>query len=151
MLIDPVAIDPSGATTLDGWFPSRGGERLACLLSAGGTDQSDLRVLDVASGEIIDGPIDRAAHSWVTWLPGGEAFYYRRQPPDRSDADLDGDGQFRRPVYLHRVGTSPEGDVLILGHGLPRRAYFSPEVSPDGRWLRLDATWGRDRPRAPRL
>src|SRR6185437_2011253 len=58
-------------------------------------------------------------------------------------------GQFRRPVYLHRVGTSPEGDVLILGHGLPRRAYFSPEVSPDGRWLRLDATWGRDRPRAP--
>jgi prolyl oligopeptidase len=137
VLIDPAALDPSGATTLDDWFPSREGGRLAYLLSAGGTEQSVLRVLDVATGQIIDGPIDRAAHSTVTWLPGGATFYYRRQPAAGAAAK-----PFHRPVYLHRVGTDPGRDVLILGPGLPEGAYFSPQVSADGRWLRMDADWG---------
>ena len=38
-----------------------------------------LRVLDVATGEQVDGPIDRARYSPVAWLPGGEAFYYVRR------------------------------------------------------------------------
>ena len=46
-----------------------------------------LRVLDVATGEIVDGPIDRARYSPVAWLPGGQAFYYvRRLPPDELPA-----------------------------------------------------------------
>ena len=42
-----------------------------------------LRVMDVATGELVDGPIDRCRYSPVAWLPGGEAFYYvRRLPAD---------------------------------------------------------------------
>ncbi len=37
-LIDTSAIDPSGGTTLDGWYPSRDGRLLAYLLSEGGTE-----------------------------------------------------------------------------------------------------------------
>lgn len=84
-LIDPAALDPSGSTTLDAWFPSQEGQLLAYLMSSGGTEQSLLRVMKVATGEIVDGPIEETSHSPVAWLPGGTAFYYGRRPaPDQA-------------------------------------------------------------------
>ncbi len=76
-------LDPTGATTLDAWQPSKEGDLLAYQLSEGGTEESVLRVMDVATGELVDGPIDRARYSPVAWLPGGEAYYYVRRldPP----------------------------------------------------------------------
>jgi prolyl oligopeptidase len=139
-LIDPAAIDPSGSTTLDAWFPSQEGGRLAYLLSTGGNERSLLRVLDVATGQVADGPVDRTSHSVVAWLPGGAAFYYQRLPvPDQVPV---GEQRFHRRVYLHRIGTSPDQDVLVFGEGLPRTAFFVPAVSRDGRWLRIMVDWG---------
>jgi prolyl oligopeptidase len=56
VLIDPTALDASGTTTLDGTFPSKEGDLLAYLLSEGGTEESALYVIDVATGERIEGP-----------------------------------------------------------------------------------------------
>ena len=82
VLLDPIAIDPAGTTTLDAWQPSKEGTLVAYQVSSGGTEESVLHVLDVATGSVVDGPIDRARYSPVAWLPGGEAFYYvRRLPP----------------------------------------------------------------------
>jgi len=138
--LDPVALDPSGSTTLDAWFPSAEGERLAYLISAGGTEQQVLRVMDVATGQTIDGPIDRATANPVAWLPGGAAFYYqRRLAPGQVPA---GEERYHRRVYLHRVGTDPDRDVLVFGDGLPRTGYPGARVSPDGRWLWIELDWG---------
>lgn len=134
-LIDPSALDSSGQTTLDGWFPSSDGQLLAYLLSAGGSEESLLRVMDVTTGQTVDGPIDRTSHSVVAWLPGGAAFYYRRRPGASQ-------GQAGPRVYLHRIGTDPDRDVLVFGDGLPRAAYPVPEVSRDGRWLLIGVDWG---------
>ena len=139
-LIDPTAIDPAGATTLDNWRPDREGRLLAYQLSEGGNEESALRIMDVATGAIIEGPIDRCRYSDVAWLPGGEAFYYtRRLPPDAVPA---GEEQFHRRVYLHRVGTPAATDILVLGDGLEKTNYYSVEVSPDGRWLVIVASAG---------
>jgi prolyl oligopeptidase len=140
VLIDPAAGDPSGLTTLDAWFPSQEGELLAYLLSAGGSEQSVLHVLNVITGETVDGPVDRTSHSHVAWLPGGAAFYYQRLPaPGQVPA---GEERFHRRVCLHRVGTDPDADVVVFGEGLPRAAFFVPAVSTDGRWLRVLVEWG---------
>ena len=79
VLVDPMAIDPSARTTLDHWQPDKEGRLLAYQLSSGGNEESLLRVIDVASGEVVDGPIDRCRYSGVAWLPGGKAFYYVRR------------------------------------------------------------------------
>lgn len=136
VLIDPAALDSSGQITLDGWFPSREGELVAYLISRGGSEESVLRVMDVTTGETVDGPIDRASHSVVAWLPGGAAFYYRRRPAP-------GDAAATGPqIYLHRSGTKPEEDVLVFGAGPPRPAYPAPAVSADGRWLLIEVDRG---------
>jgi len=140
VLIDPVAIDPSGRTTLDGWQPDKEGRLLAYQLSSGGDEESLLRVLDVASGELVDGPIDRCRYSGVAWLPGGKAFYYvRRLPPE---AVPDGESQYHRRLYLHVVGTAPETDALVFGEGRDKTTYYGASVSRDGRWLMLWASIG---------
>jgi prolyl oligopeptidase len=140
VLIDPVAVDPSGTTTLDAWQPDHEGRLLAYQLSEGGREESDVRVMDVATGRDVDGPIDRCRYTAIAWLPGGEAFYYaRRLAPDLVPA---GEEQYHRRVYLHRVGTPADDDVLIYGEGQDKTTYHGVRASRDGRWLVIESALG---------
>ncbi len=141
-LIDPIAIDPTGATTLDSWQPSKEGDRLAYQLSVGGNEESLLYVMDVATGEAIEGPIDRCRYSPIAWLIGGFAFYYvRRIAPELLP---ESEQNFHRRVYLHVVGTPAESDVLVFGAGMTMTNYYGVEVSRDGRWLQVSASEGTE-------
>ena len=139
-LIDPMTADPSGATTLDYWSPSTDGTLLAYQLSEGGTEEAVLRVIDTTTGQLVDGPIDRTRYSNLAWLPDGKAFYYgRRLAPEVVPA---GEDQFHRRIYLHRLGASPDQDVMILGDGLEKTNYYGLSVSHEGRWLVITASAG---------
>ena len=131
VLMDPVAIDPSGRTTLDHWQPDKEGRLLAYQLSSGGNEESLLRVLDVASGEVVDGPIDRCRYSGVAWLPGGKASTTcggcrrRRCPTGRASITggctcMSGTARSRTRSYSARAG---------------KTTYYGVSVSLDGRWL----------------
>ncbi|MBA3654654.1 MAG: S9 family peptidase [Actinobacteria bacterium] len=132
-LVDPNALSADATITLDDWAPSIEGDRLAYLLSTGGDEESTLRVIDVASGDLVDGPIDRTRYTPIGWMPGGEEFFYvRRLPPNAVPA---GEDQFHRRVYRHRVGADPAADELVFGDGDDKTAYYAASVSHDGRWL----------------
>jgi prolyl oligopeptidase len=140
VLVDPMALDPAGTTTLDAWSPSWEGDRLAYQVSTGGDEESRLYVLDVATGEVLDGPVDRCRYSPVAWLPGGEElFYVRRLAPDQVPA---GEEQFHRRVWRHRVGGSADDDVLVHGEGSDPTTYFGVHTSRDGRWLVVSGSAG---------
>ena len=140
ILIDPMEIDKSGTTTLDAWQPDAEGRLLAYQMSEGGDEESVLRVMDAATGEVIDGPIDRSRYTDVAWLPGGKAFYYtRRLAPDLVP---DGEEQYHRRIYLHRLGSPAADDILIFGEGMEKTNYYSVSVSRDGRWLTIGAAAG---------
>jgi prolyl oligopeptidase len=140
VLIDPMGLDPSGTTTLDSWQPDKEGRLLAYQLSQGGSEESVLRVMDVAAGAEVDGPIDRCRYTPVAWLPGGSGFYYsRRLAPEKIPA---GEEQYHRRVYLHRVGTPADSDALVFGEGLDKTSYYLLSVSRDGRWLSVGAAAG---------
>src|SRR5215475_7148498 len=139
-LLDPMALDPSGAATLDAWQPDNDGRRLAYQVSHGGDEEAVLQVMDVASGERVDGPINRCRYTQVAWLPGGEAYYYvRRLAPEAVPAD---EAQYHHRVYLHTVGTAAEADVLVFGEGRDKTDYYQASVSWDGRWLAITAAQG---------
>ena len=117
-LIDPKRLDPTGLTTLDAWQPSPDGTKLAYQLSRGGDERSTLTVVDVTTGEHIDGPLDGCRYSPVAWLPDGSAFYYVR---------------FRQ-VRRHRLGDPDDTTIL------DREASYGLELSADGRWLTICTT-----------
>ena len=109
VLIDPIAIDPSGTTTLDGWQPSQRG-RPARLPAVRGRRRGVRALRHGRRHRRARRRPDRPRrYSPVAWLPGGEAFYYvRRLAADEVPA---GEEQFHRRVWLHRVGTDPDTDV----------------------------------------
>jgi prolyl oligopeptidase len=140
VLLDPMQLDPSGRTTLDSWQPSKEGHLLAYQLSSGGSEESVLRVLDVGTGQVVDGPIGRARYSPVAWLPGGEAFYYvRRLHPSLVP---EGEDQYHRRVWLHRLGADADTDAMVFGDGRDKTSYYGVSVSMDGRWLSVSAAEG---------
>lgn len=142
VLLDPSVLDPSGRTVLDAWEPSVEGGLLACQVSRDGTEDSLLRVIDVATGETVDGPIDRVRKSSVGWLPGGAAFYYVRHLDPRLNP---GEERYHRRVCLHRVGTAPDADAVVFGEGRDKTQFYSVSVTADGRWLGVTATLGTGR------
>lgn len=140
VLVDPLAIDPTGATTLDAWQPSKEGDLLAYQLSTGGTEESVLRIVDVATGALVDGPLDRLRYSPVAFEPGGAHVYYvRRLPPE---AVPEGEEMYHRRVLRHAVGADPATDVEVFGAGRPITSYYGVGVSLDGRWLTISAREG---------
>ncbi|MBB2911559.1 prolyl oligopeptidase [Streptosporangium becharense] len=118
-LVDPARLDADGLTTLDRWQPAPDGRLLAYQLSRHGDERSQLRVMEVATGRVVDGPIDRCRYAPVAWLPDGKAFFYVRD----------------RRVRLHRLGTPAEDDVVVLGE----ERSWGLEISHNGRWLTVSA------------
>ncbi|MGI8794432.1 MAG: prolyl oligopeptidase family serine peptidase [Acidimicrobiales bacterium] len=137
-LLDPAAIDPSLTTTLDGYAPSKDGKRVAYLLSEGGRESATLRVIEVDTGEIVDGPISLGRGGTVGWVKGGSELAYVRCDPDAPA----GEEQFHRRVYLHRVGEAEDKAELIFGEGRDKTAYYSVSTSRDGRWLMVSVALG---------
>ena len=142
VLLDPMTIDPSGLTTLDSWQPSKEGDYIAYQLSVGGNEESVLYVMDVSTGQTVDGPIDRCRYSPVAWIPGGAAFYYvRRIAPELLP---EAEQHFHRRVYLHQLVAPTDTDVLVFGAGMTMTNYYGVEVSIDGRWLQVSASEGTE-------
>ncbi len=140
VLMDPSALSDDDTVTLDGWYPSMEGTRLAYLLSQGGDEEASLWVLDVDSGEIVEGPLDRTRYCPLAWLPGGEEYIYgRRLAPE---AVPEGDAAFHRRVWRHQVGADPAGDTMVFGEGRDKTEYHAVDVSDDGRWLVVAAAAG---------
>ncbi|RJQ74543.1 S9 family peptidase [Pseudonocardiaceae bacterium YIM PH 21723] len=140
VLLDVMALDPSGLTTLDRWAASRDGELLAYQISTGGTESSVLYVIRVADGALVDGPIDRCRYSSVAFTGDGTQLYYVREPDPATVPE--GEHRFHRRVWLHALGASTDTDVLVHGEGLDKTNYYGVQVSPDDRWLVITARPG---------
>jgi prolyl oligopeptidase len=141
-LIDPIVIDPSGSTTLDAYTPSPDGRLLAYALSVGGTEQAAVWVLDVDSGAVVDGPVDRTRYPSIAWLPDGSGFYLVRTLSEGAAGD--DDAKLHRRVHRHLLGADPEQEPAIFGDGAARSTYFDVGISHDGRWLWVWSSRGTD-------
>jgi prolyl oligopeptidase len=142
ILFDPLSHDPTGATVLDTWAPSWEGTRVAIQVSSRGTEDSSLWIVDTASGAFVDGPIGRMRSSSIAWLPGAGAFYYVRcLPPEHRPEQ---EARYHRRVWLHEIGSHPngDGDALVFGEGRGRTRFYRVQTSRDGRLLAISSTVG---------
>ncbi|HYM43740.1 MAG TPA: hypothetical protein VET46_13345, partial [Steroidobacteraceae bacterium] len=88
-LIDtPAMIKAAGGTpqAIDYYQTTRDGTRVAVGISAGGSENSQLRVIDVATGRTVAGPIDRAQFGSPAWLDDGSGLFFVRMQALRPDS-----------------------------------------------------------------
>jgi prolyl oligopeptidase len=132
-LVDPAPLSADRTTAIDWWSASRDGARVAWGLSEAGSENSTLRVRDVATGDDLPDRIPNTRHASVAWMPDGESFFYTRYP---APGDVPpGEEQYFCRVYHHRIGADPAQDPLVFGEGRDRLDIPSVVASPDGRWL----------------
>lgn len=129
VLIDPTVLSAEGAhVSIDWWSPSPDGRRLAYGLSAAGSEQSVLHVLDVGSGQSLPERIDRTPFARPSWLPDSSGFFYNRlaDEPPKSIASRQ-----NSVCWLHHLGDEPEADRPVLGRGLHLAVPVEPFEIPD--------------------
>ncbi len=133
VLLDVNALDKEGTTALDWWFPTDDGSLVAYGLSADGSEQSTLRVREVATGKDLPDRIERTRACSLAWTPDGKGFYYTGYPAE--GAVPKGDEKYNRGVFFHPLGDDPAKDRDVFGAGRAKEDWPNVALSPDGRWL----------------
>ncbi|MFD2185117.1 S9 family peptidase [Rhodoplanes azumiensis] len=140
------------------WQPSPDGRRVAFMVDFTGDRQNRLFVRDIATGAVTEQGITDGAESFAFAADSATLFYVRREP-----VTLRG-----HQVWRHRIGTSPDTDVLVYEERDPTfsvavsrsksRRYIliesDQELTSEVRWLRADQPEGEFRvvePRRPGL
>ncbi|MEX0324489.1 MAG: prolyl oligopeptidase family serine peptidase [Puniceicoccaceae bacterium] len=95
-----------------GYQPSYDGKLVGVTIGAGGSEIPDLYIIEVESGEVVDGPIPRV-RSYPGWLQDGSGFYYTQLRPDSPDQDP-GDRYKRQYTKFHKLGTDLGRDELVV-------------------------------------
>ena len=123
-----VLIDPDKKSTgethysIDFFKASPDGRYVAYGVSAGGSEDSVIQVVEVGSGRELPEAIDRAGANrgmieQMVWHPSGKAFFYTRDPI-RTPGMPQADTQLKSRAYIHTVGTNEETDQVLLGYGV---------------------------------
>jgi prolyl oligopeptidase len=89
MLVDTAALIRSAGGTphaIDYYSASPDGSRVAVGISTGGSEDSRLSVIDVATGRTLAGPLDRAQFGGIAWRDDSSALFLTRRQADPSPA-----------------------------------------------------------------
>ena len=132
-LIDPNSLSADGTTAIDWWYPSRDGALVAYGMSTMGDEKSTLRIIEVDSGRHLPERIPHTRYCSLAWLPDGGGFYYTRYPAPGEVEQ--GEENYNRHLYLHRIGDDPAADRKVFGDGRRAEEMIDVDLSPDGRHL----------------
>ncbi len=124
--------DKEGLRTLDAWVPSPGGSLLALTQQRDGSDWRTVRVVDVASGKLLEDRLEWANDTAIGWV-GDAGFLYARYPEPPAGET------YRAPVYdkaiwFHRIGTPQSADIMVFATPDHRDWNHRVSVSSDGHW-----------------
>jgi prolyl oligopeptidase len=134
-LLDPATWAADGAAAIDWFEASPDGSLVAFGRSEGGTEDSELRVLDVGTGTLLAERIPHTRAASIAWLADGSGFRYTRYPPD---------SEYHRAVYLHRLGDDPATDATVWDDLPTPETWPDVSASRDGRYVLVHAMvgWG---------
>ncbi|UIP00969.1 prolyl oligopeptidase family serine peptidase [Halobaculum sp. CBA1158] len=143
VLADPNDRDDDGTVSVDWFVPGPEGEYLAYGVAEGGDEQYDVRVVEVATGAVVEtvadaGRTQAAGFAWVAGDAGGDApdprgFYYvttgaagggdgddaaDKRGDETADGDSDddpADGQLDKAIRFHEFGSgsAPARDHVV--------------------------------------
>ncbi len=114
---------------LNYFSPSPDGRYVAYGISAAGSEDAAIHVIETETLKRVSGPIDRAQYPNISWHPDSRSFFYLRQQelkPGMPATDRYQDGR----SWRHTVGTEPAQDVAMPGRPCSRKCPFEPRTLP---------------------
>lgn len=138
VVIDPNLLSADGTRAITGFFPTDDAKLIVYGLSQPGSEKSDLRVRNLATGKDLDEVIHSALSKSLSWTKDGGGFFYSRLPDiSRNDGPI-GELSGER-LFFHKIGTEQSSDRVILEtKGHPEQSIVG-QVTDDGRFLVITA------------
>lgn len=116
------------------WSPSGAGSLLAFAMQDGGSNWRTIRVMDTATGEMLDDMVEWARFTNIAWKRDSSGFYYSRFPEPEAGASFNA-GIDAHAVYFHQLGTPQSEDRLVHAPLPGQPLLHTLDVTPDGRYL----------------
>lgn len=116
LLVDPDALAKADGSphAIEFFQASNNGKFVAYAVSAGGSEEAVIHVMDVATGKDVMAPIDRAHYSYVAWLPDDSGFFYMRLQALAKDAP-ETDKYQHASAFFHRMKGGADVAVVTAG------------------------------------
>jgi prolyl oligopeptidase len=113
LLIDPHARDTKDVHhSIDYATPSPDGKHVAYGISASGSEDSTIEVIEVDTGKVLAEKMNRAQYASIDWRDNKSFYYWRRRQPAPTDTKAD---WFKHSAaYLHTIGEDPEKSTPIV-------------------------------------
>ncbi len=133
VLFDPQRGINGRPPAIESLFLSHDGSKVAFTTQPAGSEAETLHVVDAATGKLFADTIPHVgggtSPTALAWDGDGHGFIHTRYPQTGSEEDR----HFNIAVYHHTLGTDPDVDPYLFGHGLPRTAEMQLVTSSDGR------------------
>ncbi len=115
LLLDPTTLAEGGKhAAIDYFVPSPNGKYVIVGVSLGGSENSVLHVIEVATGKLMGESITRAQEAEPSWTDDSQGFYFTRMQAMSPGAPASTRYDNER-IYFHRLGASEETDQPIFG------------------------------------
>jgi prolyl oligopeptidase len=105
--------------------PSQAGNHVACGLSAAGSEDAVIHILETATSKEVDKPIDRAQFGGVKWCPDGKSFFYNRL--QKMEPGMPETERYQKSrVFLHVVGADADKEPPVFGYQISPLVKMDP-------------------------
>ncbi len=133
VLIDPNTFSTDGTLAMDWKYISYDGSMIAYGVSASGSEDATLRVMNVNTGEVLPLEITRCKYASVAWEKDNSGFFYTRLPILGTVAS--GDENYHQRLYYHKMGTELSADSLVYERPEQKELGIGVGMSEDYRYL----------------
>lgn len=131
-LLDPAnrkSGSDSHTASITGFSPAPDGRRIAVNVQHGGSEITQIEVLNVEDASVLaDTVVDVWSELQASWLPDDSAFVYTQLAP-QSERDPT-DPMLNMRVRLHRLGSLPAADPVVVRRGLNPTVVLEPSEFP---------------------
>jgi prolyl oligopeptidase len=138
-LIDPNALSPDGSISIGDTTPSYDGTLLAYGLNRGGSDHSEVHVMDVGGGKDLSDRIGPARLYGIEWKHDNSGFYYGRFPKTTEHGK--DEQAYGYQMFFHQLGTPAEKDRLVYERPDDRELTFDIGITEDGKYETMELSY----------
>jgi prolyl oligopeptidase len=130
LLVDPDKLSENGKSySITAYSLSPDGKFVSYLLSPGGAEYGDIRILDVSNGRETGDRIEGTRWDAGAWLPDGRSFIYLRFQKLAPDA-LPPERLQKIRLYRHTLGTPADADKVMFGFEVNPNIKFETTFIP---------------------
>ena len=142
VLLDPNTFSKDGTISLGGTSVSNNASLLAYSISDGGSDWRSWKVLEIASGKVLEDSIEWAKFSGASWENDDSGFYYQKydEPKDELLKELNSSPK----LMFHKIGTDQKQDTVAYENSDKPRWGWGISVVKDSKIKFLSISEGTD-------